>query len=296
MEPQNGTLLHELPKSDGAVTSLAFSHHKDKEKTYLAVGTRDAQNAGQITIWQIDGDAKQMFKATKRHTLATHKKGITALAFCPAIARTSRDAHLRQRRSFGESLGCRNRQGEAILCTATPTKSVASASRPDGKSFASGGRDRRACVYELDRDKFEKLDDLHLASIETLAIAPLPIMTGRQREMRPYLLTGSADQTIRISDISQPGVTPRDYHVSRSHVQPVSALLVNQKQANLVASASFDGTIKLYEMDQERFTLVGHQGPVRAIAMAADQSFLVSAGNDGTIRIWRAYPEKSEPR
>ena len=35
-------------------------------------------------------------------------------------------------------------------------------------------------------------------------------------------------------------------------------------------------------------TLLGHQGPVRALALASDQSFLVSAGNDGTLRIWRA--------
>ena len=61
---------------------------------------------------------------------------------------------------------------------------------------------------------------------------------------------------------------------------------------DLIASASLDGTIKLYDLDFERFTLIGHQGPVRALAIAADQSFLASAGNDGTIRIWRAFQER----
>ena len=68
----------------------------------------------------------------------------------------------------------------------------------------------------------------------------------------------------------------------------------------MIASCSSDGTIKIFDvifheigdkvrfLGNERYTFRGHQGPVRAITMASDQSFLVSAGNDGTIRIWRA--------
>ena len=50
---------------------------------------------------------------------------------------------------------------------------------------------------------------------------------------------------------------------------------------------------KLHDPSFERFTLIGHLGPVRALAVAADQSFLASAGNDGTIRIWRAFQERA---
>jgi WD40 repeat protein len=56
-----------------------------------------------------------------------------------------------------------------------------------------------------------------------------------------------------------------------------------------VATGSWDGTIKLFDWDgNERFTFQGHTGPVRALVMARDLSFLASASNDGTIRIWRA--------
>ena len=47
-----GTPIKDLPKHQGAITSLAFSNHKDqkekKDKTFLAVGTRDEKNAGEL--------------------------------------------------------------------------------------------------------------------------------------------------------------------------------------------------------------------------------------------------------
>ena len=55
-----------------------------------------------------------------------------------------------------------------------------------------------------------------------------------------------------------------------------------------MASASMDGMVKLHDGIGERFTLAGHNGAVRALVIAADQSFIVSAGDDRTIRIWRA--------
>jgi WD40 repeat protein len=80
----------------------------------------------------------------------------------------------------------------------------------------------------------------------------------------------------------------------RAHVQPVTVVAFNDKNDGVFASAGADGAIKLYDPQSESFTLSGHSGPVRALLIAPDQSFVVSAGNDGTIRFWRAASQ--EPR
>ena len=76
------------------------------------------------------------------------------------------------------------------------------------------------------------------------------------------------------------------------HTGHVTRLIVDQYQ---LISVSHDKTIRIWDLAQERLTLTGHQGAVRAIAVADDQSFLASAGNDGTIRIWRTLADTAAP-
>ena len=284
-----GKMLLSLPAFKGAVTSLAFSSHPDK--IYLAAGTRDDKNEGEIKIWQLDNDPKLGWQAKERHSLKDHRKGITSLAYSPVI--------------FSVELLVSGSADHTVILWDTETGKAKETYRghkdevrcvafsPTGKSFTSGGKDQQVCVYEVGNKEHLTLKDLHLGSIESIAMLQLPVFSEQVQGHLPGILTASTDLSVRLwaYDKTEKGTLDRkEMRTFRSHAQTVSSMLHHDQQNGTIVTASWDGTIKIYDRLNERFTLLGHAGAVRAIAMASDQSFLASAGNDGTIRLWRASP------
>jgi WD40 repeat protein len=64
-----------------------------------------------------------------------------------------------------------------------------------------------------------------------------------------------------------------------------------------LASASWDGTVKLWDVDtgQELSTIRGHVDPVKSVAFSPDGKRLATASMDGTVKLWRLPVEQQPP-
>jgi WD40 repeat protein len=65
-----------------------------------------------------------------------------------------------------------------------------------------------------------------------------------------------------------------------------------------VASAGFDGSIRLWNLDQPEVavsTLLGWANPVLSLAFAPTGDWLASGSADGTVRLWNSRKPEDDP-
>ncbi|GKV10145.1 hypothetical protein SLEP1_g21552 [Rubroshorea leprosula] len=109
----------------------------------------------------------------------------------------------------------------------------------------------------------------------------------------PNVLSSSDDKLIKIWDWEKGWVCTQ---VFEGHDHYVMQVAFNPKDFNTFASASLDGTIKIWNVDSPdpKFTLDAHSKGINCIDyfISGDELYLISGSDDYTAKVW-SYQSKS---
>ncbi len=137
-------------------------------------------------------------------------------------------------------------------------------------ALASAGFDQSVIFWDLASGRARAVVRWHAGAVNALAALP-----------DGGVASGGEDGRIAIwpadPRVGQP------LRVLEGHGAPVAGLAFRD---GLLASAAWDGTVRLWREGAAPRVLEGHHGPVNAVGFRAD-GVPVSAGFDGTLRAWR---------
>ena len=186
---------------------------------------------------------------------------------------------------------------------------------PDGKTLASGSKDKTIKLWDLATGEEQATLEGHTDDVYSVAYSPdgkilascskdatIKLWDAKTRTGKgtlkghgggvsclafspdkTTLASGSADQTIKLTDVA----TGKERHRLTGHTQMVWSVAFNPDGKTL-ASGSDDQTIKLWDVQtgKERATLKGHTLRVTSAAFSPDGTTLASGSEDETIKLW----------
>ncbi len=157
---------------------------------------------------------------------------------------------------------------------------TALAAHPSGKLFATGGAREHVSIWDLDgklqgESRFEGSFSRAVSAAYALAFSP----DGE----RLVAGTTNPEKTLQIFDVKA-----RLVDAIKAPIRYQNGSLAISASGRLLA-ATVNDRVVVYDWTSHQIvrTLKGHSGEVSAVGIASDDAHVITAGRDGTTRLWR---------